>query len=142
MLYICVVELWRNGIKLIIYIMAFHRLKKEVGNIVLNKYNYTCVHCGSKEDLCVHHIIKMKPNDINYNDVDNLTVLCRRCHLRHHRKEGDISPNNLPPPGNPYGRRGKIPPINCIVDGCSSLQHARCLCKKHYEYRRRKKLLF
>ena len=73
--------------------------------------------------------------------IENLTVLCRSRHLSHHRKEKDVVPNNLPPAGNPYGRRGKKPLIQCIVDGCENWQHGKSLCKKHYEYRRRKGLL-
>jgi hypothetical protein len=38
------------------------------------------------------------------------------------------------------GRRGNIPPIVCSIDGCLSFQHARSLCKKHYEYNRKHKL--
>ena len=120
---------------------SFHRLKKDVGNAVLAKYDNKCTNCGSKENLCVHHIIKMKPDDENYNDIENLTVLCRSCHLSHHRKEGDVVPNNLPPAGNPYGRRGKKPPIKCIEDGCENWQHGKSLCKKHYEYKRRRGLI-
>ena len=120
---------------------SFYRLEKKVGNAVLAKYDNKCINCGSTKNLCVHHVIKMKPNDENYNDIENLTVLCRSCHLSHHRKEGDVAPNNLPPAGNPYGRRGKKPPIKCIEDGCENWQHGKLLCKKHYEYKRRKGLL-
>ena len=91
---------------------SFHRLKKDVGNAVLAKYDNKCTNCGSKENLCVHHV-----------------------------KKGDVVPNNLPPPGNPYGRRGKKPPIRCIEDGCEILQHGKSLCKKHYEYKRRRGLI-
>ena len=51
---------------------SFHRLKKEVGHAILAKYNNKCTNCGSKENLCIHHVIKMKPNDENYNDIENL----------------------------------------------------------------------
>jgi 5-methylcytosine-specific restriction endonuclease McrA len=112
---------------------TFYRLKKEIGNAVLIKYDNKCTNCGTEKNLCVHHIIKMNPDDERYNDIENLTVLCRPCHLSHHRKEGDIV--------NPYGRRGKKPPIKCIEEGCENLQHGRSLCKKHYEYKRRKGLL-
>lgn len=120
---------------------TFHRLKKEVGNAVLAKYNNKCTNCVSTENLCVHHIIKMKIDDENYNDIENLTVLCRSCHLSHHRKEGDVVPNRKPPHGNPFGRRGKGPPIICFIEGCNIFQHARSLCKKHYENKRQKGIL-
>jgi hypothetical protein len=61
--------------------------------------------------------------------------------MSHHRKEKDVMPNVLPPPGNPYGRRGKKPPIKCLIDGCDNWQHGKSLCKKHYEYKRRKGII-
>ena len=121
--------------------MSYHRIKKKVGDYILAKFKHECVKCGSKEDLCVHHVVKMKPDNPEYNDTENLTVLCRSCHMKHHRKEGDIKPP-FPPSGNSYGRRGKKPPIKCKEEGCDRLQHARSLCKKHYECRRRKGILY
>lgn len=120
---------------------TFHRLKKEIGNAVLEKFNYTCTKCGQSENLCIHHKIKMHVSDERYNDIENLTVLCRSCHMSHHRSERDIVPPNLPPPGNPYGRRGKKPPIKCSIFGCDRWQHGKGLCKKHYEFKRKRGLL-
>lgn len=120
---------------------SFHRINKKTGISVLEKFNYKCQICGSAKNLCVHHIERMSPTDINYNDEQNLTVVCRSCHMRLHREAGHIVPSSSPPPGNPYGRRGKRPPIKCTEDGCDRLQHARGLCKKHYEYKRKRGLL-
>lgn len=120
---------------------SFHRIKKEIGIKVLEKFNYECINCGSKHDLCVHHINRVPLDSEEYNDINNLTVLCRSCHMSHHRRERHIEPKeewngNI----NNYGRRGKgNPPVNCIVEGCDRLQHGRKLCKKHYEYYRRRK---
>lgn len=116
---------------------SFHRIKRSVGLKVLEEHNYRCINCGTKENLCVHHIIPMDVKDNRYNDISNLTVLCRPCHMKHHRKEWDIKPPP-PPPGNHYGRRGKVPPIKCSIEGCDILQHGKGLCKKHYERNRRK----
>ena len=115
----------------------FHRLNKEIGELILKKYNYTCCKCGSINDVCVHHNIKMKPKDPNYNDETNLIVLCRSCHMSHHRKKGDIIPTNLFEKGtinNPGGRRGNNPVVYCKVDGCNIKQHGKGLCHKHYNY--------
>lgn len=119
----------------------YHRLSRDIGDATLAKYENKCTKCGREDNLCVHHIIKMKPGDVRYNDLDNLTVLCKSCHLSHHRREGDIVPTPPRSPGNPYGRRGKIPPIKCSVEGCEKWQHGRALCKNHYEYKRRRGLL-
>jgi len=116
--------------------MSFHRLKKDVGEAVLHKYKHQCAECGSTKQLCVHHVERMKPHDKRYNDIDNLTVLCRACHMAYHRKAGHIVPAGAD--GNPYGRRGKdVPPIQCRMEGCERWQHAQRLCKRHYEYLRR-----
>lgn len=119
--------------------MSFHRVKQEIGELVLAKFNYQCQKCGSSYDLCVHHKISMKPNDKRYNDPSNLIVLCRSCHMAHHRNKGDLH-TPPPPPGNPFGRRGKGPPVKCKIFGCNNFQHAKKLCHKHYMRRLRRKV--
>jgi hypothetical protein len=108
---------------------TFHRLNKNVGEFVLAKFMYKCTNCSSEIDLCIHHIIKKSPKDEDYNDVENLTVLCRSCHMSHHMKENDIVPFN----GIRNGRRGKVSSnILCSYDNCNDKQHAKGLCRKHY----------
>lgn len=54
---------------------------------VLERDNYTCQHCGSKEDLAVHHIDGngvTTPRNQRNNNVDNLITLCRACHTKVH----------------------------------------------------------
>lgn len=116
----------------------FHKLNKDIGELVLKKYNYSCTNCGKKKDLCVHHIERKSPKDADYNVIDNLTVLCRKCHMSYHRKAGHvISVGNKK--GNKFGRRGKDTlPVKCKIEGCNLTQHGRGLCKKHYEYCRRR----
>lgn len=111
---------------------SFYRLEKEVGWATLKKFNYSCVECGSKEKLCVHHTDRsLKPSDKKYHHINNLIVLCRPCHMSYHRKAGHIV-------GNIWGRRGKGNlPVNCKIKGCNKLQHAKGLCHTHYEHRRR-----
>lgn len=41
----------------------------------------TCQKCGSTDNLDVHHIDE---NPFN-NDLENLTLLCRSCHMKEHR---------------------------------------------------------
>ena len=119
--------------------MSFHRLNKNIGNAVLAKYEYQCTQCGSTENLCVHHIIRKKPADADYNEKDNLTVLCRSCHMKLHRREGHIIPPLNPPPINKNGRRGKNKEIvYCSIEGCLNVQHGKGLCKKHYARKFRK----
>ena len=52
---------------------------------VLRRDEYTCTMCGAKKDLVVHHIDCSGQTDEPNNDVDNLTTLCRRCHINLHK---------------------------------------------------------
>jgi hypothetical protein len=112
---------------------SFHRLKKEVGLRILDKYEWKCTECGSNKKLCVHHVERRDIKAIDYNDEKNLTVLCRKCHMSYHRKAGHVQPE-WNGHVNIWGRRGKgNPPVKCRIKGCDNFQHAKRLCKKHYE---------
>lgn len=53
---------------------------------VLERDNYTCQMCGSKEKLHVHHIRSFKDySDLRF-DIKNGVVLCKNCHLRVHKR--------------------------------------------------------
>ena len=59
--------------------------RKDVRNLILEKYLYECVLCNSKEDLQVNHItsvylfaIKFFPIE-ELNTYDNLNILCKKC---------------------------------------------------------------
>lgn len=112
---------------------TFHRLKKEIGLKVLEKFNNQCQNCKSKIGLVVHHIERRDINSEDYNEFSNLTVLCKKCHMSYHRKSGHIL--SIGGNGNPFGRRGTSEVIYCKK--CDRPQHAKGLCNKHYmEYLR------
>jgi hypothetical protein len=49
--------------------------------------NSKCTNCNTIKGLCVHHIDGKGRNSINKNNtLSNLTVLCRSCHMKLHRK--------------------------------------------------------
>jgi len=50
----------------------------------LQMFNYTCAHCGSKEDLEVHHQKMWKDYKHLRTDLDNGEVVCKSCHSRIH----------------------------------------------------------
>jgi hypothetical protein len=51
----------------------------------LERDNYTCQSCGSKERLCVHHKDgKGRYSKIKNNSLDNLITLCICCHGKLH----------------------------------------------------------
>lgn len=112
----------------ILAMKTFHRLKKEVGLSVLKKHKNKCSKCESEENLCVHHIERMKPTDKRYNEESNLTVLCRPCHMKFHRESGHIITRG--------GRRGSVTPIICH---CGKPQHAKGLCRTHYRLKFKEK---
>lgn len=52
---------------------------------ILKRFNNACVVCGNTEQLVIHHKDHVGRNsDKPNNDPDNLTVLCRACHMIHH----------------------------------------------------------
>lgn len=52
---------------------------------ILRRDNYTCQHCGSPDDLAVHHIVHWRKT--RNNQPENLITLCRACHSREHYGE-------------------------------------------------------
>lgn len=55
----------------------------------LNRDNFTCQHCGSNDDLHVHHIDGngvTTPKESRNNALDNLITLCRGCHTKEHHR--------------------------------------------------------
>lgn len=46
-------------------------------NFVLSRDNYTCVYCGSQDNLHVDHAIPLTHG--GSSDVDNLVTACREC---------------------------------------------------------------
>jgi HNH endonuclease len=61
---------------------------------VLEKFNYTCEICGSKENLEAHHILPVKTNQELVEDVNNGACLCHDCHMKHGHKD-ECSLSNL-----------------------------------------------
>ncbi len=49
---------------------------------VLERDNYTCQHCGSKDSLEVHHIMELRNNNGLALNVENGLVLCNSCHRK------------------------------------------------------------
>ncbi len=55
----------------------------------LERDNFTCQYCGSKDTLEVHHIDTLNPKyygaDNSNDTLDNLVTFCRTCHRHEHR---------------------------------------------------------
>lgn len=62
-----------------------HQYKTGIGTYskrAFDHYGRKCNRCPSKQKLLVHH----KDEDRSNNELDNLEVLCKRCHQEHHCK--------------------------------------------------------
>lgn len=57
---------WKTGI------MGYH-------NLIKRDY---CKKCGSTKNLCIHHIDENRYNNV----LENLTVLCKKCHQELHTR--------------------------------------------------------
>ena len=53
---------------------------------VIERDNYACTYCGRQGRFEVHHV----DHDRQNNHIDNLTLLCRSCHITEH--SNPISP--------------------------------------------------
>lgn len=71
--------LWRGG-KMAPYTGVWRERRREV----LDRDGYRCVLCSSEDRIQVHHIIPYRYSQSH--ELDNLAVLCRRCHSREELK--------------------------------------------------------
>lgn len=55
-------------------------------NDCMKRDNFTCQHCGSTENLCVHHIKPYKSFPELRTDASNGITLCQECHKEAHAK--------------------------------------------------------
>lgn len=60
--------------------------------------NRQCTECGTKvkKNLIIHHIIPYNRHDKRTTMLENLVVLCRKCHSRIH-DQGKLIPRMQPP---------------------------------------------
>lgn len=63
---------------------------KKWRRLVLEKGNYTCAECGSKENPQTHHIISWTKNTKLRYSVSNGMVLCKPCHKKKHKGQRDL----------------------------------------------------
>jgi len=60
----------------------------QIRHMVLERDNYTCQDCGSRDNLEVHHIKPICEGGDEF-DPDNCITLCKNCHRRRHRKTSE-----------------------------------------------------
>ena len=56
----------------------FQAIRKKV----LERDKFCCFDCGSRERLHVHHVIPIRDDASLAYDIDNLVVLCPKCHVK------------------------------------------------------------
>lgn len=94
----------------------------------LMKAGHRCERCSGSEKLTVHHKDRSGRGKREHNnDVSNLEVLCRRCHMAEHRRE--------------FGKRGGTKKLErwsrkfdaCVACETTRLRHyARGFCRTCY----------
>lgn len=60
---------------------------------VMERDEHTCQKCGSKHDVCIHHIYNFESYPDKRTDVNNGIVLCRKCHRNFHHEYGLLNTN-------------------------------------------------
>ncbi|MCL2116417.1 MAG: HNH endonuclease [Methanobrevibacter sp.] len=70
-------------------------VSNSIRNKVLERDNYTCLSCGTKENLTIDHIIPRVEGGTN--DIDNLQVLCQHCNLTKGFKKVDYRKDKFEP---------------------------------------------
>ncbi len=71
------------------------KLERRIGSrdwyeVLLNYFGKKCNYCGSIKDLHIHHIIPLSKG--GKNEISNLEVVCRKCHLDLHKQIEKIFP--------------------------------------------------
>jgi len=84
-------ELSRTAKKIGIGSGTLLRIPPEKAILVYFFSKFRCSICGTKEDLTVHHLDhkgrnKLDKGEPQNNRLDNLVVLCRKCHGTLHKK--------------------------------------------------------
>lgn len=70
-----------------------HMYKTGIGTynkIALAHYGKTCNRCSSTKNILVHHIDEDRTN----NKLENLEVLCKKCHQEHHHTRDTLGRYN------------------------------------------------
>ena len=63
-------------------------VQPELRHMVLKRDEYSCVKCGSNENLQCHHILPVAVEPLLSADIDNCITLCYNCHKKVHQKDG------------------------------------------------------
>ena len=66
-----------------------HQYKDGIGTyrkIAFSFKESKCERCNSEDNLLVHH----KNEDRSNNELDNLEILCKRCHQKHHEHRDSL----------------------------------------------------
>jgi len=69
------------------YGISAHQIRKygfKLALEVYEKYNRKCNVCESEEVLCIHHLDFTGNTESPNNSLDNLQLLCQKCHGRLH----------------------------------------------------------
>jgi len=76
---------------------TLQRYGLKIGLAVYDNFDRKCVKCGSENDLTIHHLDNNGRNNEEKglkanNNLENLILICRRCHGSIHGKQGGGRP--------------------------------------------------
>ena len=49
---------------------------------------FCCMHCASKDNIVIHHIIGYSKDPSKFLDPNNIVPLCEKCHRKYHHLYG------------------------------------------------------
>jgi len=64
---------------------------RELRETILQRDNYTCTRCGSKNNLQVHHLTYKR---LKHEKPEDLITLCKQCHYKEHKKHPNKNNRN------------------------------------------------
>jgi hypothetical protein len=65
--------------------LKMNERKFKIGDEILKKENHCCI-CKGKDNLEPHHIFHTNEYDELYNSMENIVVMCHKCHHEYHQK--------------------------------------------------------
>ena len=63
-----------------IFLLKRKTISRKIRSMILKKYNYKCIKCGSTENLTLDHIKPFSRNGTD--DENNLQILCKKCNSK------------------------------------------------------------
>lgn len=74
---------WKGGITDERHLLESNKDFRNIRSI--NRNLFCCIHCGSKDNIVIHHIIGYSKDPSKFLDPNNIVPICEKCHIEYHR---------------------------------------------------------